>query len=76
MYEKSNYLYTHTLKAIHRKQEKLYMNRHQKCIAHLARNEALPLAEAETKYRRMRSDRRVAIWKEILRHERRNNQKV
>jgi len=53
---------------MYKKQEKLYMNRHQKCIAHIARNDGITYAEAEAKYKRMRSGRRVAILKEIERH--------
>ena len=48
------------------------MNRHQKCIAHIARNDGITYAEAEAKYKRMRSGRRVAILKEIERHAKSN----
>lgn len=41
------------------------MNRHEKCIKHIARNEGVSLADAERKYMKMRSGRRVAIWKQL-----------
>ena len=53
---------------MYKKQENLYMNRHEKCIKHIARNEGVSLADAERKYMKMRSGRRVAILKEIERH--------